>query len=497
MRKASFGARFASRISANKKGTRINASVRSGRFGFYRIGGGGDPNIPGGPLGPSRFTPGDVGIHFGSAITSAPIFYDIRYFTPDKFYFPRDEREANSVWRLIYERDPVVGAAIDLYAEFAWGEFDLLGIDDPYVKGIYEAMVDSLNLLARLPDITKDFLILGKAIPHLVFSERDGYWKYLLLHDPNALKITFIPVLGAEPIIDLKPNDELRKILNSPDPRIRKIVERLSPSLRHAIQAGMPIPLDNIYVSYIARRIQSSDLKGTSLLTRIYRMLMYEDFLMNAALAVAQRNAVPLRLFKLGDPETGWFPTPDDEEAFAELLSIAEADPLAALIFHRGVEVEYVGVSDKFWKLSGEWDFIEELKLLGLGVSKSFLVGEASFASAVAGLQTFVQRVAALRMKIEKEWLLPKVFATVAKINGFYKRKQSELDHRIRIKKEEKDLIIPHIRWKRSLEPTQETSILSVWESLHEKGLISDRTLLAGAGLNIDVERDNIKEELK
>ncbi len=433
----------------------------------------------------------------GSVVTTAPIFYDIRYFTPDKFYFPRSEIEQNDVWRLIYKKDPIVGAAIDLYAEFAWSEFDLLGIEDTYIKSVYEAMCSSLNLLAKLPDMSREFLITGKVIPHLIFSEEDGYWKYFFLHNPDFIRVTPIPFVGSEPILDMRTPPEVRELLTSPDPRIQEIVNRLPENLRLALLSNAFIPLDNINVSFIPRRTLASDWKGTSILERLYRMLMFEDFLMNAALAVAQRNAVPLRLFKLGDHTVGWFPTKEDEQALAELLAIAEADPMAALLMHSGIEVEYVGVSDRFWNVSREWDFIENIKLVGLGVSKSFLVGEASFASAVAGLQTFVQKVAGLRLKFEQEWIIPKVFKIIAKINQFYKRDEAELKHRIRVQKDEGDLIIPQIKWRRSLEPTQDTALLSVWRELHDKGIISDRTYSAGAGINLDIERQNQLEEMR
>jgi len=431
----------------------------------------------------------------GTVITTAPIFYDIRYFTPDKFYFPRQELEQNDIWRLIYKRDPIVGAAIDLYAEFAWSNFDLVGIDDTAVRSVYENTVANLNLLSILPDMTKEFLIIGKVIPHLIFSEKDGIWKHVFIHDPDYIKMTVLPFANEEPILDLKVPPELRQLVISPDPRIQKIVAKLPESMVTAILSSQFIPLDNLNVTVIPRRAFASDWRGISILERLYRMLMFEDFLMNAALAVAQRNAVPLRIFKLGDHKVDWYPTKEDENALSELLAIAEADPMSALIMHSGIEVEYVGVSDRFWNVAREWDFIENIKLVGLGVSKSFLMGEASFASAVAGLQTFVQKVAGLRMKFENEWIVPKIFKTIAKIHKFYKRTPAELSYRIRLQKEDSDLLYPVIKWHRSLEPTQDTSLLSVWRELHDKGIISDRTYAAGAGLNLDVERQNKLEE--
>ena len=119
-------------------------------------------------------------------------------------------------------------------------------------------------------------------------------------------------------------------------------------------------------------------------------------------------------------------PDEEDEAAFAEMLSMAEADPLAAIIMHHNVTAELVGVSDRVLLISREWDFIERVKLLGLGVAKSFLVGETSFAAAVAGLQTLMERLATLRLRFEDDWMVKKICAPIAEIHEFYRRPKSE-----------------------------------------------------------------------
>jgi len=223
-----------------------------------------------------------------------------------------------------------------------------------------------------------------------------------------------------------------------------------------------------------------------------------QDFIVNASLAVAQRNAVPLRIFKLGDPTTGWLPDEDDEAAFSEMLSIAESDPLAAIVMHHNVSVELVGVSDRMLLISKEWDFIERVKLLALGVAKSFLVGETSFAAAIAGLQTLLERLSALRNKFEKQWMVDKLCKPVGEMNDFYKIPQAHLDHRIRIKdKDKQELIIPKVKWRKSLDPTQDPAILGVWRDLKAQGMLSERSYSSGAGVDLDVERRNQIEEAK
>jgi hypothetical protein len=325
---------------------------------------------------------------------------------------------------------------------------------------------------------------------------------------------------------------------------------------------------------------------------------------------------------------------------------LAESDPLSVLITHKNIEVEYVGVSDKAMLISREWDFIERAKLLAMGVSKAFLLGDSSFAcfekgtpvlmsdgapkpiedvkngdlvldqfgkaqkvtnnwcegvpdklleittwggrkfrvthnhkfpvrrqhenmivvagefqtsdflkihktqalgiynnpdiqsdseytyvpiketkevdnvnpvynlevdsthtylicdgiatcnSAIAGLQTLLERLASYRHLFEDQWIVPKVCRTVAEMHGFFKKPKSELEHRVKIvKKEDRVLIVPKIKWRKNLEAAEESTRLGVWKELQMRGIISERTLLTGAGADIEVERRNKVEE--
>jgi len=439
---------------------------------------------------------GAAGSIRGQTITSAPIYYDPRYATPDKFYFPRTEVQANAIWRHLYETDAAISVATDMFAELPWSTFDLIGVSDKKVLETFESMMGALNLEAHMEGLTREFIKLGKVIPHLIFDNHKGYFIRLGAFDPDYVKVTPVPFMGEEPILDLKPDPAMRAFMKSQDARAVQIKAKLPAFLRDRVMTNMPIPLQNTNTTYIARKTSPYRAIGVSIYTRLFRIQMFEDFLVNASIAIAQRNAAPFRLFVLGDRETGWTPTDDDVAQFAEMLAIIETDPYSALIYHTGLDrVEYVGVSDKLMSISREWDFIERVKFLALGVSRAFLVGETSFAAALAGLQTLLDKLQALRLKFESAWIYPKIFEPVARMNGFYRRKKAELDHRYRVAKDDKDLIFPTIKWHKSLDAAQDTTLLSMWDAMQQRGVLSKRTLLAGAGLSLDIERANLEEE--
>lgn len=443
---------------------------------------------------------GGAGSAAGGSIQSmaqSPLYYDYRWSTPDKFYFPRNRVVANAIWREIYKRDATVSIATDMYAELPWSNFSLTGVDDPEIKKIYEDMFSNINLVPKLSEFTKDYLITGEFIPHAIFDASKGIWERVISLNPDYIKAEGIGLLLDQPLLWLRPTPEIKRLINATDPRVRKLQKLLPKEILNSVRQNREIYLDALNTSFIPRLNSSSDIRGTSIYTRIYRSTMYEDFVVNASLAVAQRNAAPLRIFKLGDPNTGWVPSEDDQAALAEMLSMAESDPLAAIITHSSLTVDLVGVSDRMLLISREWDFIERVKLLALGVAKSFLVGESSFAASVAGLQTLLERLANLRNRFETDWIVKKLMVPMAKMHGFYERTQAELDHGIRIESPEKRLLVPDIKWEKDLVPTQDTAILSIWRDLKERGILSDRTYAQGSGIDLDLERKNQEEERK
>jgi len=430
----------------------------------------------------------------GNSVAQAPLFYDYRKSTPDKYYFPRNRRLANAVWREMYRRDAVVSIATDMYSELPWSAFDLVGIDDPGIKKVYEDMFNKLNLVPKLAGFTRDYLITGELILHAIFDSTEGIWERVIPHDPDYVRIEGVGLAVEQPLLWLLPTPEIRKLVNAQDPLFRRLQKFIPRDIMNAFRMNRAIPLESLNTTFLARKINSTDIRGTSFYTRLYRTTMYEDFVVNASLAIAQRHAAPLRIFKLGDPATGWLGSQEDEEALAYQLSLAESDPLAAIITHNALSVELVGVSDRVLLISREWDFIERIKLLAMGIAKSFLVGETSFASAVAGLQTLLERLASIRMLFEQEWIIKKLCVPIAEMHDFYKTPEKELENRIRVQRP-KDPLVPTIKWRKNLDPSQDVSILGVWRDLKDRGILSDRTYSQGAGVDLDVERKNQEEE--
>lgn len=435
----------------------------------------------------------DHGIAYG-----APLWYTPLIGSQDKYYFPSQQERQNAIWRAYYDLDPVVGSATDMYSELPWSDFTLSGVQDKYILRFFEESLDNINLTVLLPQLTRELIIKGKVIPHLIFSRKTGTWTHCMVHDPSYVGVTGVGIAGAPPLLDLFPTPEMQYMATARDQRLQQFRSKLPKDTIQAILSGRPIPLSNSNVTYIARKTSPYDVMGTSLYSRVFRVIMYEDSLFNAAISVARRNAVPLRVFKLGDASAGWFPREEDYDDFIAKLSMAELDPAATLVYHFGLDVDYVGVSDKFIKVSEEAEFITQQKLIALGVPANLLTGEATFAAQESGIQVMIERLAALRAKFEKEWIIKKVFIPLAQANKFHHITRAELLHNVRIKRtptETETLIIPTIRWHKSLE-VRDTFLLEVYKDLMERGFVSNKSYAALAGgIDLESEVENLAED--
>jgi hypothetical protein len=110
---------------------------------------------------------------------------------------------------------------------------------------------------------------------------------------------------------------------------------------------------------------------------------MVEDAVYSSTIASFRRAANPLKVIKQGDANTGWIPDPSTESELLRMLAQAELDPHAYLVTHYGVNFEQWGGSERAITLSREHDTIEKVKLMALGLSKSFMTGEVTYASSM------------------------------------------------------------------------------------------------------------------
>lgn len=455
-------------------------------------------------MGGAQYSPTFPGAgNMGKSLYTQQRPYMPEFDSPDRQQFPVHRILANRYWRLFYKLDPVVGTCLDLYSQLPWSKFKLAG---PGVEGSIlktcDSMCEETNLLGVLPMLTTEFYVTGEALPHAFFDQDKGYWTYIALHNPDQIEVIDAPFIKMDPILEFVPDDRLRSVVSSDHPAMRKIREEMPPELISRIQSRQNIPLSPVNATFIPRKLHPYDTRGTSIMTRLWRIFMFEDGVFNASIQTARRHASPLKFALLGNAQTGWIPGPEHEAKLLQLLAQAELDPLAWIVYHYGIKFEMIGTTDRIMSIRDQWETIERIKLIALGISKSFLTGEVTYASAATGLQVFLQRLKAFRSYIEQKWIRPKLFQPVAEINGWIRRSPAEVQHRFRIKRSQKELleerryIVPEIVWEKSLDPTVDAALVNAMQALEQMGVkFSKTSKMATVGFSFEEETRKLAQE--
>lgn len=471
-----------------------------------------DVSVPGATLYPRTRRQGQLfgsssmpGIGGNSTFITPQRPYQPEFESPDRQQYPIHRLLANRYWRLFYKMDPLVGTCIDMIGELVWSEFKLTGEGvDGEVKARMEEMCEETQFRAVLPFLVKEFLVVGEACPHLYWDEDKKLWTHIALHNPDQLEIIYSPFVKMDPVAEFVPDDRLRQVVTSPNPQLRRIREMMPPELIAKLSSRQNIALNPINFTFIPRKLHPYDVRGTSILSRLWRVFMAEDALWNSFIATARRAASPLKVAKIGDASTNFIPGPEQEKKLQTLLAQAELDPQAWLVWHYGINFELAGAPERVMAINNNYDLIERIKLIALGISKSFLTGEVTYASAAAGLTVFLQRLLVLREFFESVWIYPKFFRQCAVMNDWILPTEAELSHRVRTKRSKRELIenkryiIPVIEWEKSLDPAANTERINALQALRQLGIgVSRRTALSTVGLDLEQELKQIVQEQK
>lgn len=332
------------------------------------------------------------GMDFGgpAVMTSAQRPYMPEFEDPSRQNYPTHRAQANTNFRMFYRMDGAVGTGVDMISALCMGDFKLVGEGfDGSIKQAVEESVELCQLKAKMPFFCSEFMVTGEVGPHLFYDDEEGIWVHLAFHNPDRLEVIDAPIafVRSPPIVRFQPDDRLRQVLMlaTMSPQIDAIRASMPDELVAAIMGRQHIELSPINFTFIARKLFPYDIRGTSILSRLWRVFMYEDAIAAASIAIARRAAAPLKVAKLGDAASGWVPGPEQEEKLTELLAQAETDVAAWLVWNYALNFELVGSQERSWKLEQSADYIERQKLMALGISKAFLIGEVTYACVQEG----------------------------------------------------------------------------------------------------------------
>lgn len=392
------------------------------------------------------FTSGGSG---SSVLGSGGNFYSPELST-DFLELPQSLDEIRHFYRFFYKNDPFVGQAIDQQTNIPLSK---VRIGTPKANDMdlarkaqrfCERWAERVDLLEHLLYILHDYNLMGEVavwiednnpeIPEEVQFEtkvvidEDGNTREEQIERPDATERliewnrknykgwTRIQVLPPEQVhirtfpftdkilVEFVPDSEMKNIVNEAlegDPAAATIAEDLSPEIITAIVEGENIRLNTdpeagSFVHYMARKKSQYEVRGTSVLQRCLRTLVYRDKLRQAQTSIASRHMTPIRIVYALDADIA-----DVEELRAQ-IDLALMDPDYSIITNFEVNWEEMGSNGRLLDLGSEYDLTDRQLYAGLGVTESLLSGEASYAGDRINLEVINTRFMLLRERIQR-----------------------------------------------------------------------------------------------
>lgn len=423
----------------------------------------------------------------GDAMKQGPEVYSPLWLTSN-LSLPRDRATINAWSRSFFALNPVIHNAISLHSTYPISKLSIK-CPNKEVERFFNEMNEEIDLMNVCTQIAQEYWLLGEAFIYAELDQSKGKWSRLVIQNPDYM-IVQRSVVSDSPQLMLRPDEHLKKIITSKNPRDVEQRNKLNPYIVDAVKRGQNIPLDNYNISYLSRQISPYDGRGTGLPVTVFRQLMLMDLLRESKFAQANNMINPLTVVKIGSAD--YKPTAADLEAFRQLFESAQYDKDFKIFTHEAVSVERIGYGGGIYDISN--DITQALKetYIGLMVPPVLMDGgsDTSYANGGVALDVLKQRYMQFRNKLAT-WLKRKIFTPISKLQGFYEYKK-------RGSKSEKQLIIPEVEWNHMAlfdagDYIQHMMTLSTGEGDAKRASL--QTLYRSLGLDYTQEILNIRKE--
>jgi hypothetical protein len=435
----------------------------------------------------------------------SPLLNQSNFYMPESDSSTGEPNRLLNQWILYYMKwHPLVPNLINLHAELPLSRFALRGIDDPKILSFYEEMVESCELHTKMVELLRQYFAFGEAIPYAFWSDTYNCFTDLTFLDSNYVYVKGHYLLNSEEgddveFYELEPDPLLINLVNNDNYINNMLKEYLDEDFISAVRNNKRLLLSNFSTYMIRNRVRWSDLRGTSIILRCLKSLLYGDKLMESQYSVADGHVNPKWIWKIGqagDLATGgYMPSEEDLDAFRDLLIDANNDPIFTIITHYAVNVEAVGLAGKILPLKPEYDKIEDDILTALFSNKAITTGQGpNFATASVAFRALMSRYIPVRARLDR-YLYQKIFAPVAYANKFYTRKKADIVHNVRTGEDTNQLIIPDIDWRSKANLLDDGSIKSIVSSLVNSGKMPMKILCEVLDLDYSEVRNYLYSE--
>jgi len=389
--------------------------------------------------------------------------------------------------RIFFNLEPYIQSILCFHSRYPFSKFKLTS-ESQEVTDFFEAMIDTdkWSLLDFILRQSLTYQLYGEAVNFGNWNEKEKKWDRFILLEPEIVEV-HQDIYDDEPRFELIPTEELRKIVNSPNPENISRKEKFPEIVIEAIKSGKNIPLDPKAVSILARTTSPGAIRGTPICQCLFKILIFQDYIRLAQMRIAERHQLPFELWTVGNLEHNILPTDDDLEKVRNMINDAIQNPPFVLVYPPILNYQALGVKDRLLNIYEDLGYVENQILVGLGVNKNLILGEGPSFSNVKtmALHRLVMEYQAQRDLVER-WIYNKMFRRVSLENKFFS-----------FKGDKKKLIIPKIEWEKSLDIENQENERKSYVDLHKSGYISTKTLFSRfPNIDFDSEQKHLEAEI-
>lgn len=281
----------------------------------------------------------------GGTVRQSPDMYSPLWLNSN-LNLPRDRATINAWSRAYFALNGFVQSAISLHSTYPISKLTIK-CKNPEVEKFFSEMIEEIDLMNICVQIAQEFWILGEAFVYAELDEERRRWSRLIIQNPDYINVER-SVASDEPIISLRPDAALKRICTSNKPIDVQQRQKLDAAIVEHVRRGENIPLNNFYVSHLARKINPYDVRGTGLIVSSFRALMLFDKLKECKYAQADNMVNPITLVKIGNQD--YKAGPADLEAWRQVFEEChdeETEVLTAEGFKKFNEVMDFDSNDK------------------------------------------------------------------------------------------------------------------------------------------------------
>ena len=349
----------------------------------------------------------DLSVDMAMDSSRTPLYWQDPLYDSQLIMFPEyNLPEANKRYRHYYKFNPILSSCVDAHATFPLSDFQIL-CENEEVREYYQFTADRLELLNIAENALRDIALLGESVFLGNWDVANLEWEEWVQYPPEFVEIMTIPGSNKK-VFTVKPDPETQRILGEKTEASDILYKALQQQDKEYLKAAVDNKSYNIpdaRIMYLANQVDGYSKRGYPLTKRALPDLMYEQQLRTLQHTFVQRHLFPIKIFKLGSEAMGWVPSQKHFQQFKKLLIQASGDPDMNLIYHFGLQVDYVGTKDKIENLIPHFDWTTKRIMQAFFMNDAIMNGDATYAGQTANTRLLMHRFMTKRTMLENAFV--------------------------------------------------------------------------------------------